>query len=350
MAQDNSGSGEILLEQRGKAGIITLNRPATLNAINHDMIMAMSRTLAEWESDDSIRLVIIQGNGRAFSAGGDIIDVYKAGRAGMHPVGFFADEYRLNAAIAHFPKPYVALIDGFVMGGGVGVSCHGSHRVMTEKAQFAMPEVAIGFFPDVGGSYLLPRLPGNYGTYLGLTGNRIGRDEAVAAGLATHAVRSEDLPALRDALTETGDVDAVLDRYAVQEAGHVEPSTLDSIKRHFSLETLDECIASLRRAADEGDAFASETLKTIGKRSPTSLYVTFSQLRRGASLSMDECMRMEFRITNRMLANNDFYEGIRAALIDKSHAPVWKPGSLEEVDPVEVESYFAPLGEGELSL
>lgn len=348
MAMDTSSGSEILLERQGHAGVITLNRPATLNAINHDMIRTMTCALAEWEGDDAVRLVIIKGNGRAFSAGGDIINVYKAGRAGARPIGFFADEYRLNAAIARFPKPYIALIDGIVMGGGVGVSCHGSHRVVTEKAQFAMPETAIGFFPDVGGSYLLPRLPRSYGVYLGITGNRIGRDEAVAVGLATHTVQSEDLPVLFDALVETGEVEAVLARHATREVGKVDPSVLDSIEHHFSRNTLKACIASLRRVADDGDVFAGETLKTIGKRSPTSLHVTFSQLLRGASLSMDECMRMEFRITNRMLVNHDFYEGIRAALIDKSHAPAWKPGSLEEVDPVEIEAYFAPLGEEEL--
>lgn len=347
MAENDSG--EVLLERLGKAGIVTLNRPATLNAINHEMIKTMSRALAEWEHDDTVQLVVIKGNGRAFSAGGDVVDVYEAGRAGERPIGFFADEYRLNAAVARFSKPYVALIDGIVMGGGVGVSCHGSHRVMTEKAQFAMPEVAIGFFPDVGGSYLLPRLPGSYGFYLGLTGNRIGRDEAMAVGLGTHAVQSEDLPDLLDALVETGDADASLARYQ-QEASKPDQSTLEQVEQHFSSDTLEACLESIRRASDNGDSFAAKTLETIGKRSPTSLHVTFQQLRRGASLTMDECLRMEFRITSCMLANHDFYEGIRAALVDKTHAPIWKPGSLDEINPVEIDAYFAPLREGELDL
>lgn len=348
--EDGSGSsGDILFERRGSAGFITLNRPAALNAINHRMVEALSRALNAWEADETIRLVVILGEGRAFSAGGDILEVYRAGRAGNPPVGFFADEYRLNAHIARFRKPYVALIDGMVMGGGVGVSFHGSHRAMTEKAVFAMPEVGIGFFPDVGGSYLLSRL-GAYGMYLGLTGNRISRGDALRVGLATHAVDSADLPVLAQTLSEAGEADAVLADFARRVPAESDDADFRSIERHFSFATLQECLRSLRQAGQEGDGFAQRTLATIATRSPTSLHVTFRQIQAGEVLSMDECMRMEFRILNRMLKNHDFYEGIRAVLVDKTQDPRWKPASLDDVDAAAIDAFFEPLGEEELQL
>jgi enoyl-CoA hydratase len=274
--------------------------------------------------------------------------VYREGRAGKPPVGFFADEYRLNAFISRFSKPYVALIDGIVMGGGVGVSFHGSHRVMTEKAVFAMPEVGIGFFPDVGGSHLLSRI-GSYGMYLALTGNRIARGDAVRVGLATHAVESVDLPALLDRLAETGDADAALAACAVDVPAESDEACFHAVELHFSLGTLQDCLESLEQAGGS-DSFAQETLETIRQRSPTSLHVTFRQLSHGAMLDMEECMRMEFRILNRMLKNHDFYEGIRAALVDKTRDPAWKPASLDNVDPAAIDAFFAPLDEGELQL
>ncbi|WP_246225848.1 enoyl-CoA hydratase/isomerase family protein [Chelativorans xinjiangense] len=353
MEGDFGGGGDIRFAQQGRAGVIVLDRPAALNALTHSMVKAMVRALAAWQADEKVRVVLIKGEGRAFCAGGDILDIYEAGRAGRPPIGFFADEYRLNAAIARFSKPYVALIDGVVMGGGVGVSAHGSHRVMTEKALFAMPEVGIGFFPDVGGSHFLSRLQGHYGMYLALTGERIGQGEAFAAGLATHAVDSAALAGLADEIAETGDVDAALAALAARARDvprEKDAASLDAIARHFSLSTLEECVASLSQAAEEGDGFAAATLKTIAKRSPTSLHVAFRQLRLGAALTMDECMRMEFRIVNRMLANGDFYEGIRAAVIDRTKAPEWRPASLDAVDPAAIDAFFAPLPDGELKL
>ncbi|WP_309086093.1 enoyl-CoA hydratase/isomerase family protein [Chelativorans sp.] len=348
MDEDFGSGGEILFERRGAAGVITLNRPAALNALNHRMILALSRALAAWEADDDIRLVVIKGEGRAFSAGGDILDVYRAGPGKASPA-FFADEYRLNAHIACFKKPYVALTDGIVMGGGVGVSFHGSYRVMTERAVFAMPEAGIGFFPDVGGSYLLSRI-GGYGMYLALTGNRIARGDALRIGLATHAVDSADLPAVLDRLAETGDPDGALDDFCKNAPPETDEARFHSIERHFSLATLSDCLTSLEKGKDKGDEFASEALETIRTRSPTSVHVAFREVRYGAMLSMEECMRMEFRILNRMLKNHDFYEGIRAAIVDKTKDPVWRPASLEEVDPAAIDAFFAPLDEGELEL
>jgi enoyl-CoA hydratase len=346
---DFGGGEEIRFERTGKAGIVTLTRPKALNAINHRMVKALSRALAVWAAEPAVELVIIKAEGRAFSAGGDILDIYEAGRRGEPPVEFFADEYRLNAAIARFPKPYVALIDGIVMGGGVGVSCHGSYRVMTENAQFAMPEVGIGFFPDVGGSYLLPRLKDSFGTYLALTGSRVRYGDALWSGLATHAVQSAQLADLVGDLAKSGSPDAVLKAAAKTSSREADDASINAIRDHFSFETLPEVLESLRQAANSDDSFAASALGTITKRSPTSLNVAFRQIRAGALLSMDECMKMEFRIVNRMLKGHDFYEGIRAAIIDKGSTPYWEPAKLEDVDPAAIDAYFVPL-EGELRL
>jgi enoyl-CoA hydratase/carnithine racemase len=344
---DFDGGDEIRFERAGRAGVVTLNRPKALNAVNHRMVRALARALDAWEADPAVALVVVKAEGRAFSAGGDLLDIYEAGRAGKPPVDFFADEYRLNARIRRFTKPYVALIDGIVMGGGVGVSFHGSHRVMTENAQFAMPEVGIGFFPDVGGSYLLPRLTGSFGMYLALTGNRIRYGDALGCGLATHAVPAAALAELLQGLCENGL--AALDAWREAPPGETDDATLHAIQRHFSQGELDGLVASLDQAGPT-DAFAAKTLETMLKRSPTSLNVAFLQISAGAMLDMEECMRMEFRILNRMLAGHDFYEGIRAAIIDKGATPVWRPATLDAIDRAEIDAYFAPLPSGELSL
>ena len=347
---DFGGGQEIRFERRGRAGVVTMTRPKALNAVTHDMVLALSRALDAWARDDSVALVAITGEGRAFCAGGDILEVYEAGRAGRPLYEFFADEYRLNAAIARFEKPYVALVDGIVMGGGVGVSVHGSHRVFTENAVFAMPEVGIGFFPDVGGSHFLPRLKGSFGAYLALTGNRIRRGDALWSGIATHAARSSDVPALLDALCDTGDAVAACARFAVDAPRETSDAAISTIGRHFSLERLEDIVASLAQAADHGDEVARDALATIRTRSPTSLFVTLRQILDGGMLDMDECMRMEFRILCRMLTGHDFYEGIRAVLIDKGSTPAWRPARIEDVDPVDIEAYFAPLANGELEV
>ncbi|WP_292154434.1 3-hydroxyisobutyryl-CoA hydrolase, partial [Mesorhizobium sp.] len=207
---DFGGGDEIRFERLGKAGVVTLTRPQALNAVTHRMVKALGKALDAWEGDAGVAVVVVKAEGRAFSAGGDILHIYEAGRAGKPPVDFFADEYRLNARIARFRKPYVALIDGIVMGGGVGISFHGSHRVLTENAQFAMPEVGIGFFPDVGASHLLPDLGGSFGMYLGLTGNRIRYGDALWSGLATHTIKAEDQAGLLDELATSGDANAEL--------------------------------------------------------------------------------------------------------------------------------------------
>lgn len=347
---DFGGGQDIRFERRGLAGVVTMTRPKALNAVTHEMVLALTRALEVWGRDDSIALVVITGEGRAFCAGGDILKVYEAGKAGRPLFEFFADEYRLNAAIVRFEKPYVALVDGIVMGGGVGVSVHGSHRVFTENAVFAMPEVGIGFFPDVGGSYFLPRLKGSFGAYLALTGNRIKRGDALWSGIATHAMQSSDSTALLDALCETGDADAACARFAVDAPRETSDPAITTIGRHFSLEQLDDIVSSLGQAAGSGDEVARDALATIRTRSPTSLLVTLRALLFGGMLDMDECMRMEFRILNRMLTGHDFYEGIRAVLIDKGSTPAWRPARIEDVAPAEIEAYFAPLVGGELMM
>lgn len=346
---DFGGGDEIRFERKGRAGIVTLTRPQALNALTHRMVNALAAALREWEKNEAVAVVLIRGEGRAFCAGGDILKVYEAGRAGTPLVGFFADEYRLNAQIARFPKPYVGLIDGIVMGGGVGVSFHGSHRVVTENAQFAMPEVGIGFFPDVGASHLLPALPGHFGMYLALTGNRIGWGDVLGCGLATHAIKAHRQEDLVNWLAETGDVEAALGELQVTAAPETAPEAFEAIARHFSQPSLQFILASIETVA-ASDPFAAKTLETILGRSPTSLFVAWREIDAGRGLSIEDCMRMEFRILNRMLAGHDFYEGIRAALVDKDRRPRWQPARIEDVSEAEIDAYFAPLGDQELAL
>ena len=235
------------------------------------------------------------------------------------------------------------------MGGGVGVSFHGSHRVLTQNAKFAMPEVGIGFFPDVGASHLLPDLGGSFGMYLALTGNRIGYGDALWSGLATHTMQSEYQGGLIERLAETGDADLALREVFAQAKRETDRPTLEKIAKHFALPSLSDIVRSLA-AADPADEFAARTLATMRTRSPTSLNVAFREISAGLTLSMDECMQMEFRILNRMLEGSDFYEGIRAVIIDKGDTPRWNPATLEQVDLHDIARYFAPLGERELKL
>lgn len=342
---DFDGGDEVRFEHMGAAGVITLTRPQALNALTHRMVKAMSKALRHWERDANVALVVIKGEGRAFSAGGDLMAIYN-GRENP-PVDFFADEYRLNLQIERYRKPYIALIDGIVMGGGVGVSFHGSHRVMTENAQFAMPEVGIGFFPDVGGSHLLPDLADNFGMYLGLTGTRVKWGDALWSGLATHPVKSENLGSLLEMLARNGEAEAVLRNYFTMPPRETPREVWEKIDRWFGQHSLHAVLAALEK--DAGDTHADNLLATLHTKSPTSLHVTYHEITHGLSHSMEECMKMEFRVVNRMLAGHDFYEGIRAAIIDKGSKPQWKPGSVKQVSEADVQAYFAPLPGGDLT-
>lgn len=350
MQTDFGGGEDIKFEKRGLAGIVTLSRAKALNALSHRMIVALSTALKAWEQDPSVKRIIVRAAGRAFCAGGDIIGLYHAGKAGTPDYGLFFDEYRMNAHVARFPKPYIALIDGIVMGGGVGISVHGSHRVMSEKAVFAMPEVGIGFFPDVGGSYFLPRIGRHFGHYLGLTGERIRWGDALHAGIATHAVASDRYDELCEALVRRDDLEAVFSEFEQHPEAETDARTLQTIDTHFAGEDVKSIVAGLTVASNSGAAEAGAILQTLRKRSPTSIHVAFRQMNEGAGLTMDQCMQMEYRIVNRMLQGHDFYEGIRAAVIDRSSPPHWNPPVLEQVTPDMIEPYFMPLDNGELPL
>jgi len=339
---------EVLFQQRGAVGLITLNRPKALNALTRGMCIAMKRQLEEWAADEAIKTVVIRAAGeRAFCAGGDIRVLYDAGqRKSSDVLDFYRDEYRLNRAIRHFPKPYVALLQGIVMGGGVGVSVHGSHRVANETVTFAMPETGIGLFPDVGGSYFLPRLPGELGTYLGLTGERLKTADCLYAGVATHFVPSAQTEALLSALESGTEPDLVL-RSFVESPGEAPlAEKREAINRMFSEHSVDGILAALD---DDGGAWARATAAIIRKKSPTSLKITLRQLREGRHLSFDDCMRMEYRIVCRVMAGHDFYEGVRAVVIDKDNAPKWRPAELDAVTEAQVSEYFGPPHANELT-
>jgi enoyl-CoA hydratase len=343
---------EIICERQGAAGLVTLNRPKALNALTHGMVGELARALDAWADDPAVtRVVVRAAGGRAFSAGGDIRALYEAGRAGRfdEALAFWRDEYRLNIRIKRYPKPYLSFIDGIVMGGGVGLSLHGSHRIAGDRYSFAMPEVSIGFFPDVGATYALPRLPGRAGMYIGLTGVRVGPDDAARLGLATHLVPSGEHAGVIDRLVageEVSDVLASASRPAGQEGAITrERATIDACFSGSSVANI------LRRLDDEasgsGSAFAAQTAADIRTKAPSSLAITFEQVRRGGGLDFEEAMATEFRIVSRVVRGEDFYEGVRAAIIDKDGAPSWRAGP---VDAAWVESHFAPLGAAELAL
>jgi len=356
MAAARVSDAEILFERRGAAGLVTLNRPQALNAVTHDMVRRLRAQLDAWAADDAIARVVITAAGeRAFSAGGDIRALYDLGQAGRHAeaLQFWRDEYPLNAAIKNYRKPYVALIDGLVMGGGVGVSVHGSHRVAGDRFHFAMPEVGIGFFPDVGATWFLPRLPGELGTYCALTGERFNAADACAAGIATHRIPSARFAALLDGLTGTVSVDALLAAFAEPAGeGPVMPRRA-AIDRLFAGDRVEDILAALDRdaaSASADAAWAGKTAATMRTKSPLSLKLALAQVRRGKTWDFETCMRAEFRIVSRVIHGSDFYEGVRAVIVDKDNKPRWRPATLAEVSDADVERHFAPLGAEELVL
>jgi enoyl-CoA hydratase/carnithine racemase len=347
---------DILFERRGAAGVVTLNRPKALNAVTHAMVLALRTQLDRWVDDAAVTRVVITAAGdRAFSAGGDIRALYDLGKAGKHDeaLQFWRDEYRLNAAIKNCRKPYVALIDGITMGGGVGVSVHGSHRAAGDRFSFAMPEVGIGLFPDVGTTWFLPRMPGELGTYCALTGERLGIADAVAGGIATHHIPSARFGALLDGLTGTVSVDAVLAAFAEPAGQGPIMQRKPAIDRLFAGDMVENILAALDREASSSgpDAeWAKKTAATMRTKSPLSLKLALAQVRRGKTWDFETCMRMEFRIVSRVIQGHDFYEGVRAVIVDKDNKPRWRPATLPEVDEAEVERHFAPLGASELVL
>lgn len=349
-------SDEILFGRRGAAGLVEFNRPKALNALTLGMIRALTAKLDEWRNDASVTRVVVTAAGdRAFCAGGDLREVTEQGRNGRYDeaLAFWREEYQLNAKIKRYPKPYVALIDGIVMGGGVGVSINGSHRVAGDKFLFAMPEVGIGFFPDVGGTFILPRMPGEVGVYCALTGERLKAADGVGTGLAGWRVPSQRWPGLIEALCEPSPVDGILNRMSEPAGEGPVMARRSAIDRLFAGDRVEDILSRLdAEAAGAGtDAeFARAAAAAIRTKSPTSLRIALAQMRRGKALSFEECMRIEFRIVSRVIRGRDFYEGVRAVIVDKDNKPVWRPASLAEVTDEDVERHFAPLGEGELEL
>ncbi len=352
--------GDVLFERRGQIGHITLNRPAALNALTLEMSLEMDRVLDDWSGDDGIAAVVVVGaprdNGKVpFCAGGDIQAIFD-GRDDPEKTfarNFFRHEYRLDRRIFHYPKPYIAIVDGVVMGGGVGVSINGSHRIMTENAIFAMPETGIGLFPDVGGTYFLPRCPGSIGMYLALTGTRLKWADACYVGVATDAVPSSrlaDLEAAFIAADLSDDVHtraaAVIGSFATDPGPPPLADLQARIDRLFTQSSMEWIIKALEAEPDE---WATGQLARLAAKSPTSLKVVFRQIMCGRALDFDEAMRLEYRLARRFSESHDFYEGIRAVVVDKDNAPQWQPASLDRVSESDVEAYFSALEDGELN-
>ncbi|KAM9710739.1 3-hydroxyisobutyryl-CoA hydrolase, mitochondrial [Menidia menidia] len=350
---------EVLLEKVGRAGVITLNRPKVLNALNLTMIRQIYPQLKKWENDSETDLVIIKGTGgKAFCAGGDIRAVTEAGKTGDSLAqDFFREEYILNNAIGTYRKVYIAIIDGITMGGGVGLSVHGRFRVATEKTLFAMPETAIGLFPDVGGGYFLPRLKGKLGLFLALTGFRLRGRDVQRAGVATHFVESNKVPDLEKEILNLkspsdSEVSRVLEFFQDQSSlDSGKPFVLDKhvsdIDRLFSSTSVEGIMQNLRA---DGSEFAQKQAEILSKMSPTSLKITHRQLEEGGALSLQEVLVMEYRLTQACMRGFDFYEGVRAVLVDKDQSPKWKPATLEEVSDRSVAEGFSSLGEKDLTL
>lgn len=323
---------EVIIESQGAIGRIRLNRTRALNSLNVPMIRLIAEALTEFENDPSVAAVMVTGEGeRGLCAGGDIRMIYESGRERpAEGAQFWREEFVVNSRISAYPKPYIAIMDGIVMGGGVGISAHGSHRVVTERTRLAMPETGIGYFPDVGATWLLPHAPGEFGTYLGLTGRDIGAADAIHARFADHYVPTGKLDDMIHALTalpssaKAVDVDATIRGVAEQAPSSLLAAHLDAIDRCFAFDTIEEIFSALE--AEDSD-FGWETLALLRSRSALSMKLTLDLLRAGRkSASLNECLEREYSATLGMLSNPDFYEGVRAAVIDKDRNPKWSVG------------------------
>nr|WP_280891224.1 enoyl-CoA hydratase/isomerase family protein [Jiella mangrovi] len=339
----------VTFRRTGKAGRIRLNKPKSLNALDHEMALAIHAALDEWAKDDAVKLVVIDAVGdKAFCAGGDIAALYHAGRAGDYQSArrFFADEYRMNRAIARYPKPYVAMMDGIVMGGGVGLSAHGDLRIVTERSMVAMPECGIGLIPDVGGTLVLANAPGRLGEYLGLTGFRMKAADAILAGFADRFLLSSKIAEAIARLEETGDPAAIADLYEAPEGGELD-GRMESIDRLFAG---DDAAAILTALSVDGGEFATKTAETIRRGSPLSVAVTLELVRAArADPAIETSLAREYRYTYRAQTQGDILEGTRAAVIDKDRAPRWPVQRIEDLPRQKVEAMLAPLGKDELT-
>ena len=351
-----SEAEDILFGCEGGVATVTLNRPQALNAFTLDMYRRFDPMLRAWAEDSSVKALLIRGAGeRAFCAGGDVRAIYEAGRglSGDHSLtaAFFREEYELIRRIHRYPKPYVAIIDGITMGGGAGVSVNGAYRVATERTMLAMPETGIGLFPDVGATRFLNLCPGRIGRYLGLSGVRVGAADALYCRFATHFVPRERVPALIAALIGSGGVEETLAGFAADPGPAPIRASQPAIDRCFAGDMVEAILDALEREATEGGAnaeWAAETRAGLMTKSPTSLKITLRQLITGRDFAIEEALALEYRLTQHVMAGHDFYEGVRAVLVDRDQHPRWDPPTLAGVDEAMVDSYFAPLGEAEL--
>jgi len=342
---------DVLLETINNVGVITLNRAKALNALNLNMVRLMQPQLEQWKAE-GIGLILIKGvGGKAFCAGGDIRSLTDSVASGgtLHEE-FFKEEYILNHTIATLPIPYVAFINGITMGGGVGLSVHGRFRLATEKTLFAMPETGIGLIPDVGGGFFLPRLQGQLGMFLALTGFRLKGRDVQRAGVATHFCESSKMPEVEQELMSLANpsdkaVAAVLDAH--HSACKLDEDKPFVLQEHIA--TIDDAFAAstveqiLQNLENNGSPWALKQVETIRKMSPTSLKISLEQLRRGANLSLADVLTMEYRLSQSCMHDHDFTEGVRAVLVDKDNSPSWKPTTLAEVTQDTIEDYFKPL-------
>ena len=343
---------DVLIHRHGRVGHISLNRPKALHALTLDMCHAMSAALAEWADDSEIEAVILDhAEGRGFCAGGDIQMLRNSALndGGVSGRKFFHDEYRLNHQMMTYAKPIVAFMDGITMGGGVGIAMPCKYRVATENTRFAMPETGIGLFPDVGGGWHLPRLGGRLGQFLALTGARLDGAECLWAGIATHYVPSEMLAEAKARIIEKpGRIAGVMsEMVGTPPKARIEENA-DRIRKHFASDRLEDIVASLEAAAEEGDDWAQKERDTLGTKSPQTLKVALRQLAEGEKMTdFADNMRMEYRIGSRVLLRPDFAEGVRAVIVDKDHSPKWNPPTPDEVSEELIDSIFAPLPDDE---
>jgi enoyl-CoA hydratase len=345
---------DLIVRREGSAGIIRLNRPRTINAMTLEMSLGIDAALDRFAADPAVALVLLEGAGeRGLCAGGDIRGLYESSKAGGD-LGkiFWRQEYIMNARIAKFPKPYVVFMDGLVMGGGVGLSAHGSHRVVTERTKLAMPEVGLGFFPDVGGTWLLSRSPGELGTYFGLTGQTMNGPDAIHARFADAVVPSAKLAALREVLTKVrpgtaaGEIKTLIDGFATAESSGPVAANQAQIDRWFAHDRMQDITADLRR---DGSELAASTLKTLQEKSPRGMVVALKLLRLGrTATSLEQCLVREYRAALEVFRSDDFREGVRAAVIDKDRNPRWSPADIEDVTDKMIAPYFADIGADEL--
>jgi enoyl-CoA hydratase/carnithine racemase len=345
---------DLIARREGAAGIIRLNRPKAINAVTLEMFRDIDKALDAFETDPAVAVILLEGAGeRGLCAGGDIRALWESSKVkGDLGKILWREEYILNARIKKFPKPYVAFMDGIVMGGGVGLSAHASHRVVTEKTKLAMPEVGLGFFPDVGGTWLLAHAPGEIGTYFGLTGQTMNGPDAIHARFADAVVPSAKLPALREALTKVApgatpvDISKLIAGFSTGETAGPVAAQQAKIDALFSHDRMEDIVVALQT---DGSDFAQATLKTLNEKSPRGMVVTLELLRLARTArSLEECLVREYRAALEVFASDDFREGVRAAVIDKDRNPKWSPPRIEDVTPEMVAPYFAEIGANEL--